>query len=464
MRLNHFNVKYNGKKVLITNDMGRFMFLEKEQFRKLIGKELGDDPVLLKELIDAHMVFDNKEYSFSDSNIDELRAEKSHCLMATSLHIFVVTTACNMDCVYCQANNGTRDTNKYMTIDIAEKAVDIALQSPEKYLSFEFQGGEPLLNFAVIKHIVEYTEEKNKSHVISYNVVTNLTLLTEEMCVFFRQYSFGVSTSVDGAPMVHNRNRRYKSKEGTLNDVKKGIILLRNHGVSASAIETTTKSGLVDAEGLIATYRELGFHSVFLRPLTPLGKALINWSTIGYEPEEYIAFYREVLDKVIQMNISGYAMIEQHSAILLKKMYGIPVNYMELRSPCGAGIGQLAYYVDGRIFTCDEGRMLAEMGDDSFMLGNVFKNTYVSLIENSVCRAVVSASIIETVPSCCDCVYQPYCGICPVVNYALWGDLIERQPNSYRCSIFRGMLDYLFHLLQEEEPNVCSILHSWIEQ
>ena len=47
------------------------------------------------------------------------------------------------------------------------------------------------------------------------------------------------------------------------------------------------------------------------------------------------------------------------------------MNYMELRSPCGAGVGQLAYYADGDIFTCDEGRMLHEMGQSTFRLGNV---------------------------------------------------------------------------------------------
>lgn len=134
---------------------------------------------------------------------------------------------------------------------------------------------------------------------------------------------------------------------------------------------------------------------------------------------------------------------------------------MELRSPCGGGIGQVAYYSDGRIFTCDEGRMLAEMGNDAFCIGNVNGSTYKDLMTNPSCRTVCAASILESIPSCCDCVYQPFCGVCPVVNYALSGDIIEKEPRSYRCRIYSGMLDYIFHLLNKSDKEVIDILDSW---
>ena len=90
-----------------------------------------------------------------------------------------------MNCVYCQANNGKKNSTLFMTKEMAEKAVNIALSSPAESLSFEFQGGEPLLNFDVIKHIVSYTESVKGCKNVSYNVVTNLTLLTDEIIDFF---------------------------------------------------------------------------------------------------------------------------------------------------------------------------------------------------------------------------------------------------------------------------------------
>ena len=74
-----------------------------------------------------------------------------------------------------------------MTREVARKSVDLALQSPQKELSFEFQGGEPLSNFAIIRYIVEYTNSVNTDKIIHYSVVSNLSLLTEEMVRFFRE-------------------------------------------------------------------------------------------------------------------------------------------------------------------------------------------------------------------------------------------------------------------------------------
>ena len=73
----------------------------------------------------------------------------------------------------------------------------------------------------------------------------------------------------------------------------------------------------------------------------------------------------------------------------------------------------------------------------------------------------VFASVLESIPSCCDCVYQPYCGVCPVVNYAIYQDVIEKEPRSYRCRIYSGILDYIFTLLNNNETETIAILDSW---
>lgn len=156
-------------------------------------------------------------------------------------------------------------------------------------------------------------------------------------------------------------------------------------------------------------------------------------------------------------------MKENHAAILLKRIKGYFMNYMELRSPCGAGVGQLAYYADGNIFTCDEGRMLHEMGQSTFKLGNVYESSYKDLINNGTCKTVCASSILETIPTCCDCVYQPYCGTCPVVNYSLYGDVIEKQPRGYKCRVYQGILDYLFLKFYENDTETINILNSWCD-
>lgn len=463
MKLNYFLLKNFGNKVLMTNDFGKYVFVEKKDFLKILSLNIDRDSLLYSTLIEKEMIFDGSELEYSLAGKYALRTIKGHVNTATSLHIFVVTTKCNMSCVYCQANNGRECPHLMMDREMAQKAVDIALQSPEQYLSFEFQGGEPLINFEMIKFIVEYAQSHKENHEISYTIVTNLTLLNDEMLDFFVQHNFAISTSIDGNELVHNYNRPFANGEGTFQKVMESVRKIRKAGLHVGAIETTTKYSLAFPKEIIRAYVELGFDSIFIRPLTPLGKAAKSWDEIGYSWQEFIDFYAQAFEELIEINKNGRFIKEDHASILLKRIRGDFMNYMELRSPCGAGVGQLAYYADGNIFTCDEGRMLHEMGDSSFQLGNVYENTYTELIKNGVCRTVCASSVLESIPSCCDCVYQSYCGTCPVVNYALYKDVIEKEPRGYKCRIYSGILDYLFLKFYENDPETIGILNTWSE-
>lgn len=461
MRLNYFNFKRFEDKILLTNDFGCYVFVTPEEFSQLLHKSIDQESSLGKELYKKHFVYYDTNLEFSAASKYAMRASKAYLASGTSLHIFVVTTACNAGCVYCQANNGVTTPSLYMSKEIAEKAIDIALQSPETELSFEFQGGEPLLNFEIIKHIVTYAEKKKDWHEIKYSIVTNLTLLTDEMIDFFEANRINVSTSIDGPCAVHNLNRPLKNGNGSYKKVLDSIKKLQNRNIHIGAIQTTTKFSLRYPKEIVQTYKEIGFDSIFIRPLTPLGKATRNWESIGYTPEEFLAFYRVAVDELLRINENGYFLREDQAAILLNKLHGESLNYMELRSPCGAGVGQLAYYADGNIFTCDEGRMLYEMGDHTFQLGNVFASTYKELIQSSTCKAVCASSILETIPGCCDCVYQPFCGTCPVVSYAKTHDIIEKAPRGYKCRIFSGILDYIFDLILKSDAETKRVLNSW---
>ena len=458
--INYFNFKQIKEKFLITNDFGKFSLLSKSDFNSLVTGKINPDSEMYHELCEKLFIFDSSPTCFIEFAQNEMKNSKNYVFSATSLQIFVVTNAGNMDCVYCQANNGLEKPKDFMSIDIAEKAVNLALSSPSANMTFEFQGGEPLMNFPVIKHIVEYTEKNKKGKLINYTIVTNLTLLTDEMIQFFKEYNISISTSLDGNEILHNLNRTYKDKKETFSDVIKSVDILRKHKINIGAIQTTTRNSLPLYKEIINTYKELGFSSIFIRPLTPLGCAYRKWSNIGYTPDEFIQFYRKSLEYIIFLNKSGYFMSEGHASIFLSKIiHNFPINYMELRSPCGAAVGEMAYYPNGDVFTCDEGRMLYEMGDDSFKLGNVNENSYYDMIHSNTYCAVCKASILESLPNCCDCVYQPYCGVCPVINLAIEHDVISKAPNNYRCKIYSGMLDTIFELLQNE--TVFNYLEKW---
>ena len=192
--LNYFHFKELNGQYLLTNDIGRYVFLNKSELRDLIAGEISPDSELGLRLKEKRFLFEESVLAFTEQNTYLMRDSKNYVFSATSLHIFVVTTACNMSCVYCQANNGVTTPTDFMSREVARRAVDLALKSPARHLSFEFQGGEPLLNFPVIRYIVEYAESQKADREIRYSVVSNLTLLTDEMIAFFKQYRVSVST------------------------------------------------------------------------------------------------------------------------------------------------------------------------------------------------------------------------------------------------------------------------------
>ena len=459
---NYFNFKRFGEVVLVTNDFGRHMFLTPSQFQELLGAEDEISLALREQLSDKYFLM-NPTQVFSDSALYDLRAMKSYMFTGTALHIFVVTNACNLQCVYCQAQSDKSRQRGMMTPETGKKAIDIALQSPAEQLTFEFQGGEPLTNFETIRVMVEYAEEAKGDKEVDFTIVSNLALLTDEMLDFFMEHRVAINTSLDGPQQLHDRNRHQITGTGSYQFAIEGIRRVRERGAVPGAIQTTTWESLRFPRGIVREYERQGLSGVFLRPLSPLGFAKGEWDKIGYSPEEFLEFYKTAFDEVLKVNREGTFFPEQHSIYFLQKiLFGEAVNYMELRSPCGAAVGQLAYYYNGNVYTCDEARMVSESGDDTFCLGNVNTADYRTLVMNGRSRATCSASILECIPSCSDCVYQPYCGVCPVVNYAQNKDPIAKTARNYRCRVYEGMLDFLFTLIRENDEETMAILKSWI--
>lgn len=457
-----FNFEIVDNNILITNDLGRYEFLTIEEFKNFINEENNLDIDLYNRLKNNYFLCDTSFEYYIERIKPELRNGKSYLFTATSLHIFVVTNYCNSKCVYCQAKSNSANSCKMMNTEVARKSVNIALQSPQSELNFEFQGGEPLSNFSVIQYIIEYSEENKKDKIIHYNLVSNLSLLTDNMINFLKEYNVSISTSLDGDRLLHNKNRPLSSGMNSYDLLQEKIQKLQVNQVSFGAILTITKFSLDKHKEIIDEYLKLGLNSIFIRPLTPLGYALESWNEIGYSAKQFKNFYKSCIRYLIQVNREQQYLKEGHAAIFLQKILnGYGTNYMELRSPCGACLGQMAYYYDGNIFTCDEGRMLYEMGDNSFKVGNVLTHDYDKLMNSKLCKSLCRYSIIESIPQCCDCVYQPYCGTCPVINYALEQDIIGKRNETYRCKIHRGMLDVIFELLMKQD-NI-DILRSWAE-
>jgi radical SAM protein with 4Fe4S-binding SPASM domain len=98
-------------------------------------------------------------------------------------------------------------------------------------------------------------------------------------------------------------------------------------------------------------------------------------------------------------------------------------------------------------------------GDDTFLIGDVNKDSYQKIASHPTIATLCVASTLENLP--CDyCVYKPYCGVCPVQNYALYGNILPNLPCNQRCQIQKGMFRYLFKKMTNDK--VKEVFNEWL--
>lgn len=472
----------NGTHTILTNDAGRFHLLPRAEFEALAAGRL-DEGSPYRALLD--------ELGFSrraprlDVLADRLRQRRQYLFQGPSLHILIITLRCDQICGYCHASRENLDADGFdMSVETARRTVDRILETTSRHVTIEFQGGEPTVNWPVLVEVVRYARERNAlleaarggPKELMFSLVTNMSSMTEERADWLVDEGVMICTSFDGPRAVHEQNRKL-ARASSYDEVTRWLRRFdekyRERGrdpelAYVNALLTVTRATLeAGPRAVIDEYRALGLRAIHLRPLNPFGFAKKTWERLGYRADEYLAFYRAALDHLFALDQGdGPPFIEKKLALYLEKILSdTDPNYMELRSPCGAGVGQMGYNFDGRVYTCDEGRMLGRTGESLFELGDVNRaeTTHRDLVAHPTVRAMQAASYLDAVPGCSDCAYNPYCGVCPIYNYVEQGDLFGKMPGSDWCRISMGVCDYVFERLAREGEGFRQKLLKWAE-
>lgn len=446
--------RFGRDRVLLTNLVGEHLFVSGEEFDALMGKTLATPDRLTRRLRAKHIVRESGEQLPVELLAMKTRTRFRRLRDFTSLHIFVVSLRCEHSCPYCQVSRQSSDKAQFdMSEQTAERALELTLSSPAPQIKIEFQGGEPLLNFELIEKIVRDAKTLNLHYGknLGFVIATNLALLDDHVLAFCREHDIDISTSLDGPADLHNRNRpRPGSNSWEL--AVDGIRRVREElgADRVSALMTTTERSLGRVREIIDTYLEQGLTNIFLRPLSPYGFAMKTRQHARYDVERWLAFYEEGLEYILELNAQGLAVTEQYAALILKKMLtNDDPGYVDLTSPAGAGRGVLVYNYDGDVYASDEGRMLAEMGDTRFRLGNLHEQSYPQLILSDELLEPLEQSFTWSVPMCNDCAFEPYCGADPTFHYATNGDFVGRKP----LSAFHRRNSRIFRMLLERYEN-----------
>lgn len=458
--------RLDGDRYLLTNFVGEYLCLGRHDFLDFVNHTLSSGSPRYDALKARHFLIDCDSCVAIDLLAAKYRTKQAFLAQSTSLFMFVTTLRCDHSCIYCQVSRRSENAERCdMTIDVADRAIDMMFKSPSQAIKVEFQGGESLLNFGLVRHIVETVERRNEEECrdVEFVLTSNLSALTDEALGFCYDHDVYISTSLDGPRELHNHNRPrlgHDSYEEVVSGIRRVREMLGPHKVSA--LMTTTRASLPQARAIVDEYVRQGFSSIFLRTVHPYGRAVGSGLACEYSVNEWLTFYREALDYILELAQGGVAIQEEFSALVLRKMLmPYATGYVDLQSPAGIGIAGIVFNYDGDVYCSDEARMLAEMGDTTFRMGSLLSDTYRDIMLSDSFVKIVSDSMAECVPQCSDCVFLPYCGSDPVRHYRTQGDVIGFKPTSDFCARNRGVITHLVELL-EDGGDAAATLRSWI--
>lgn len=452
---------------------GDFVFLTRDEFDAVVAAATacpGNFDALgtarLAELYAKHIVSGVDQIGMSRLLEARRAARRETVGSGVSLHILVPTLQCGHSCQYCQVSRALDSQGFEMSKAMLDAACDTIFESPSQVLTIEFQGGDPLIRFDLVRHAIERIARRNSAERrrIQFVVASTLHQLDLEMCAFFREHSVVLSTSIDGPPELHNKNRPAPGRDSHERTVA-GIALAREHidPGCVSALMTTTKASLAMPEAVIDEYVRLGFDEVFVRPMASHGFAKRNIAYLGYSSSAFFAFYERCLERVLWWNGKGVALRESAAATWLNKLLSpFDSGYVDLQSPTGAGSAVLVYNYDGYVYPSDEARMLAETGDVTLRLGRI-GDPIARLQGSDAVHWLRSQSNGELRSECASCPYQVFCGPDPVEELAAGQPLAVAQTDHCQRStwMFRHLLERLDRAEADASEDFLDLAHAW---
>lgn len=271
----------------------------------------------------------------------------------------VVSAACNFKCLYCYEGDVCKSSQpEYMTWDIAKRGIDLITG---KSAEINFFGGEPLLNFHLIKKIVD--DCKSKELNINFTVTTNGSLITPEIAKYLFDSGFAVIVSIDGPENVHNKMRRFANGAPSFSATWNGIKILQN---------TFPAKRLVFSGVLTALYP---YPEQLYNALKSMALSRLSLNTVSAPGEKGIDLDEDAIMTVMEGDkavceailsdetfpVTKYLPISQYMRFLIKGE--------RRRTRCDAGIDNVAVAANGKIYLCHR-----FIGQPQFEMGDVWNN------------------------------------------------------------------------------------------
>lgn len=346
-----------------------------------------------------------------------------------------MTHDCNLRCEYCFASQGTYKGEKaFLSFETGKKAFDYLVKNSgnRKNLEVDFFGGEPLMNFDVIKKLVDYGRslEKEYNKHFRFTVTTNGVLLDEEKMDYINENMDNVVLSIDGRKETNDRMRKTINKKGSydliVDNYKKFI---SKRGSKDYFARGTYTSNNLDFSEDVKHMRELGFDKISVEPVVAKDEEKYALK------KEHVDILKKEYEKLAEYYIESYKSKDRrfqffHFNIELE---GGPCIYKRSIG-CGAGTEYVAVTPSGDLYPCHQ-----FVGNEEFIIGNVEEG-----ITNRALADKFKNVSVNDKPACRDCWAKYFCsGGCHANAYNFNKDFTvpydvgcELEKKRIECAIY----------------------------
>ncbi|MEH2948670.1 thioether cross-link-forming SCIFF peptide maturase [Sporofaciens sp. JLR.KK001] len=383
-----------------------------EELVQKLGVSYGEDDIKdaladVTELTEAGQLFVEDTY---ESMIGEVKKRKT-VVKALCLHI---AHDCNLACRYCFAEEGEYHGRRaMMSFEVGKKALDflIANSGSRRNLEVDFFGGEPLMNWQVVKDLVAYGRQQEKLHDkhFRFTVTTNGVLLNDEIQEFINQEMDNVVLSLDGRREVNDRMRPFRNGKGSYDlIVPKFQKLADSRNQEKYYIRGTFTRENLDFSEDILHFADLGFTQMSIEPV--VGDASDPYAIREEDLPKIMEEYDKLARVMIQREKEGKGFQFFHFMIDLD---GGPCVAKRL-SGCGSGTEYLAVTPWGDLYPCHQ-----FVGQEEFLMGNVEDG----IIKPEIADDFRSCNVYSK-EKCRDCFAKFYCsGGCMANAYHFHGTI-----------------------------------------
>lgn len=449
----HFFIKEGKYFIFVVSNL-RLYELDKDSYEKIYGiynntidVDWDSESEFEAELIEAEILKskeaideENQEYEEKPViNTDNYKLNMSNIVLQ-------VANDCNLNCKYCYGAGGTYNrVRELMTFETAKKSIDyfLANSGERKELYIVFFGGEPLLNFALIKQVIHYCEslEEKIDKKFRYSMTTNGTILNDEIADYIKKYNITVMISMDGPKEIQDAYRCYENGCGSYEVIEKNIERFKELRGGHLTVRSTICGPNIQMSDIRKSLLKAGFTNVLMSLVDIDEKSPL---AINKDQKEDLLRQYEILAKDFVEDIKNYKVPNNRLFLdVLEKLY---YKHLTIRS-CSAGLYGFAIGSDGNIYPCQR-----FMGMEDYIIGNLDDGIDVDKILS------YSHANVEEKKDCQQCWIRYLCGgACMNMCVTRGGGIMETPYDT--CEIYRALYEtilMIYYELKEWDDNYFS--------